>query len=839
MDRTPLEVAMGHLRHDAKAGVSKGPRIRDDIDLSLEEMIAAILEEPADDGAHKLSQTNASLGSTLTGGMDNDLLQGGEGNDLITGNGGDDQLFGHGGDDSLLGGLGNDKLYGGAGADLLDGGDGGLDTASYYGAAAGVGVYLWNITRNTGDAARDSYVSIEVIDGSTYDDTIEGSTGSDAFWGDAGHDLLKGGVGADSLSGGAGNDHLFGGEGADHLDGGAGFDIASYADATSGVLVDLLDRSRNVGDALGDVHASIEGLIGSSYSDILGGTHEGDELYGGNGNDTLEGRGGSDVLDGGEGIDYASYESATYGVLVDLINTGRNTGDAVGDKYISIEKVIGSSHNDTIFGALGTEYLYGGDGDDVLEGGKGGDLLYGGTGSSDMASYSYASSGVTANLAAGGGFVGDANGDLYFGIEGLKGSDYADTLYGDADHNSLYGGGGNDYLQGGVGNDHLDGGDGFDVASYAAATSGVAVDLLDRSRNRGEAAGDIHVSIEGLIGSSYDDQLRGANGSESLSGGAGDDWLEGRGGGDRLDGGEGLDYASYDNSSSGVVVDMLNTGFNTGDAVGDTYVSIEGVIGSSHSDNLSGTAGVDSLFGGAGDDVLQGCQGGDLLDGGEGFDFVSYWNASSGVYASLVAGQGYAGDASGDLLIRIEGLQGSNYGDRLYGGDDGNTLYGWGGNDQLFGVAGNDYIEGGSGDDVISGGLGLDWLLGNAGADEFRMNTSPSAGGDDVDMLADFNGAEGDKISINTKRFLGYDADGNVIQAFPTAPPGAYYGLAYFEFGVGTQATTLAQRIVYDQATGSIYFDADGLASLNSQILFAKVAAGTVLTEANFQLYTL
>ena len=50
------------------------------------------------------------------------------------------------------------------------------------------------------------------------------------------------------------------------------------------------------------------------------------------------------------------------------------------------------------------------------------------------------------------------------------------------------------------------------------------------------------------------------------------------------------------------------------------------------------------------------------------------------------------------------------------------------------------------------------------------------------------------------------------------------------------RATT--QRIVYDQASGAIYFDADGFGG-KAQVQFAKVAAGTALTAAHFQLFTL
>ena len=72
------------------------------------------------------------------------------------------------------------------------------------------------------------------------------------------------------------------------------------------------------------------------------------------------------------------------------------------------------------------------------------------------------------------------------------------------------------------------------------------------------------------------------------------------------------------------------------------------------------------------------------------------------------------------------------------------------------------------------------------------------------------------------------DASGNALSGT----------LAASAFKLGTSATSVAQRIVYDQASGAIYFDADGVGG-QAQVQFAKVNAGTALTAAHFQFFTL
>jgi serralysin len=221
-----------------------------------------------------------------------------------------------------------------------------------------------------------------------------GGSGSDTIKGNIANNVLTGNGGSDQLFGLEGNDTLNGGVGADGLDGGAGFDFASYQSSASGVLAALILPGINSGDAAGDTYSSIEGLIGSEHGDLLvaddgantlKGLGGGDFLYGLGGDDVLMGGAGGDYHDGGTGFDFASYEGGVVGVFASLTTPWRNTGDARGDSYWSIEGLIGTGLNDTLVGDLGANTLRGGGGDDALAGLLGNDRLDGGAGNDAMA----------------------------------------------------------------------------------------------------------------------------------------------------------------------------------------------------------------------------------------------------------------------------------------------------------------------------------------------------------------------------------------------------------------------------------------------------------------------
>ncbi|QSV56496.1 MAG: calcium-binding protein [Dolichospermum sp. UKL201] len=231
---------------------------------------------------------------------------------------------------------------------------------------------------------------------------IYGSNGNDALYGGAGNDSLYGGAGNDSLYGGDGNDYLDGGDGNDYLDGGFGFDTinggtgvdtTSYAFYGGPINANLATGvvSFPGNSTLTDTLISIENLIGTAGNDtIYGSTADNDlrggagndSLYGGDGNDYLDGGFGFDTINGGTGVDTTSY--AFYG---GPINANLATGvvsfpgnSTLTDTLISIENLIGTAGNDTIYGSTADNDLRGGAGNDLLTGGIGKDTLTGGLG---------------------------------------------------------------------------------------------------------------------------------------------------------------------------------------------------------------------------------------------------------------------------------------------------------------------------------------------------------------------------------------------------------------------------------------------------------------------------
>lgn len=370
--------------------------------------VLASLASPAANTGEATGDTYSSI-EALEGSAFNDTLVGDDGDNLLIGGAGADTLVGGNGfdragyasstvaviaslanpavnsggalgdtyssiealegsafNDTLTGDAGDNLLIGGAGQDVLNGGSG-FDRASYSTSTAGVTANLANPMANTGTAQGDTYVSIEALEGSAFDDT------------------LIGGVGDNLLIGGAGSDTLVGGDGADTLIGGSdllGFDTVDYSASAAGVEVDIV-RHVSAGAAAGDVIYEVERIIGTNFDDkisIGGGAYV---AIGGEGNDILRSGSRSDlntdiadgyVLDGGLGNDIMYGGGA-----VDYFNYAPDmTDDTLGVQYYSGSTDIIKNFGDEDI-ILSPFYLENGDGVfDTLEVRQtvvGGDLL--------------------------------------------------------------------------------------------------------------------------------------------------------------------------------------------------------------------------------------------------------------------------------------------------------------------------------------------------------------------------------------------------------------------------------------------------------------------------------
>jgi serralysin len=636
------------------------------------------------------------------------------------GGSGDDDLFGNAIANVLQGGGGNDYLLGRGGGDQLIGGAG-VDRASYLSSTAGVYVVVGDSANWTGDAAGDSFSSIEGLIGSDFADVLGMDAGDNQIEGYGGNDRLSGNAGNDVLYGDDGNDLLEGGAGRDYHEGGSGEDTVSYLSATSGIYLVTGDVANWTGDAAGDTFVSIEIYRGSQFSDVIAisqgndsvfGQEGNDWLSGLNGDDNLVGGAGADLLEGGAGFDFASYQEATVGIYLAAGDLGNSTGEAAGDRFNSIEGIIGTNFADvigwdaganTLRGLGGNDRLVGNDGDDVLDGGLGADVLNGGNGL-DSASYANSAGAVYVFVGDSGSWTGEAAGDSFVSIEGITGSAFNDVLGLDGGNNVLDGGAGDDTLYGQGGADTLIGGVGFDTASYSTAASGIYAFIGDWGSFTGDARGDTYFSIECIIGTNFNDVIGMDDFANRLVGGAGDDVLYGEGGGDQLFGNDGFDTVSYAFAPSGVYMFYTDLGNATGDAAGDTFFSsIECIVGSSFNDFIGTGSLNDTLAGGGGDDVLQGFAGGDKFYGNDGFDTVSYSLAGASVYVFFADLGNATGDARGDTeFSSIESIIGSNFDDVIGLGGFADTLIGGAGNDTLFGLGGNDTLWGGIGNDLFA-----------------------------------------------------------------------------------------------------------------------------------------
>lgn len=318
-----------------------------------------------------------------------------------------------------------------------------------------------------------------------------------------------------------------------------------------------------------------------------------------------------------------------------------------------------------------------------------------------------------------------------------------------------------------------------------------------------------------VTGSTAADVLIGLDGRDQIKGGAGNDRLEGGGGDDKLTGEAGID--------------TLN--------------------GGTENDTLDGGIGNDKLDGGTGNDYLYGGAGTDSMKGGAGDDTynVDKWTTSATTARDTVveaAGAGtdtvwssvsYVLPTNVENLVLSEQPSGATRGNKgtgnasanvMQGNSLGNVLIGLGGKDNLLGFNGNDDLQGGAGDDFLYGGAGNDTLRGGTsaadrGKDGFVFNT-PAHSTINHDKIVDFNPVD------------------DTVHLWASAFSGVATGVSEAAFRTGAKALDPSDRIIYDKATGNLYYDADGNGS-GAQQLIATIWNGTshpTLNVTDFSVFT-
>ncbi|BAY27535.1 hemolysin-type calcium-binding region [Calothrix sp. NIES-2100] len=807
----------------------------------------------AENTAEGIDIVQSSVSYELGNNVENLLLTGTENIDG-TGNALNNAIAGNSGDNILNGGLGNDTLVGGNGNDtyIIDST---ADTITET-ANSGIDTVVASVDYNLGANSNLENLTLSGIVvngiGNELDNAITGNAAANTLIGGSGNDTLIGGDGNDFLDGGTGNDLLTGGVGNDS------YTVDSIGDTIIEEVntgTDLVQSSvswllgtnlenltltgteaiNGTGNSLNNIltgNTAANILSGDDGNDTLIGGTDNDSLLGGAGNDSLDGGVGNDSLDGGLGNDIYTVDS-----LSDTITETANAGTDLVNS--SVTWVLGANLENLTL--LGTGVINGT-----------GNIL---------------SNIITGNTAA----------------NILSGDDGNDTLIGGTGNDSLLGGLGNDSLDGGVGTDSLDGGLGNDIYTVDSLSdtmteaANAGTDLVNSSvtwvlganlenltllgtgviNGTGNSLSNIltgNTAANILSAGDGNDTLIGGSGNDSLNGGAGDDSLDGGIGTDSLDGGLGNDIYTVDSLSDTMTeaanagtdlvnssvtwvlganlenLTLLGTGVINGTGnilsniiTGNTAANI--LSAGDGNDTLIGGTGNDSLNGGIGDDSLDGGVGTDSLDGGLGNDIYTVDSLSDTITEAANAGTDLVNSSVTWVLgANLENLTllgngvingtGNSLNNLLTGNTAANILSGDDGNDTLIGGTGNDSLNGGAGNDLLIGGTGRDLLTGGTGRDSLYLTDTRTGG---YDIITDFSVAD-DTLFISQAEFgLSQSPDTSLDPSL---------------LRLGASATAASDRFIYNQTTGNLFFDADGIGTA-TQVQIAQLSNKEQITSVN------
>ncbi|WP_370400045.1 calcium-binding protein [Sulfitobacter sp. JB4-11] len=440
-----------------------------------------------------------------------------------------------------------------------------------------------------------------------------------------------------------------------------------------------------------------DNVHGTDENDLIIGTSYDDHLKGNGGDDLIFGLSGKDKISGGDGEDY----------------------------------LWGGSGNDVIAGNKGNDQMFGGQGDDKLvwNNGDGSDLMDGGKGhdrvqvnfdtdlvdddlqNKDVAEYSVTEEGVQFARIE----VNDQTERGLFQLD-IRNTETLETNFGGGDDTAVL----KDDVLKQIKLD-LDGGAGVDTLDLAQVSHSADVNLKSGKLDHSNAK-----NFENVIGTEFDDRIKGDNqdneisglgGSDEIFGRSGDDTLVGNKGDDFVYGGNGDDMLVWNNGDGSDLLnggkgdDLVQVNFDT-DLVNDDLqnkdvaefsAANKGVAFARTELNdqterglfeldIRKTETLETNFGDGDDKAVIVDNVLDKitldLDGGDGTDALDLSQVAQAVVVDLEAGT-----LDGSKAVNFEDVIGTAFDDVITGNDQDNV------------------IRGGSGDDVMSGGEGADTFV--------------------------------------------------------------------------------------------------------------------------------
>jgi len=435
----------------------------------------------------------------------------------------------------------------------------------------GIGSNKINYYLDDNDITAQSASDLSIVDGFASNDTLFGGSGND---------LLLAGAGNDTLNSGAGDDVFLveAGGGFDDYTAGLGTDII-YAVADN-VVIGIKEHFKS-DDSVETISATYNGV---TYQNV-----------------TIETDGGWNTLD---------FSNTKLENIVAIIG-----GD-------SLDKITGSTGDDTIIGGKGRDTLAGNSGDDNFLIGLGDDfdIFDGGLGTNSI----YATADGTAI-----GFYSSFN--PADNIQTISAT-YNGTSYS------------NVTIAGGDGDNNLD----------FSATTFIGIDTIDAGAGYDKVTGTTQADI--IIGGTDRDTLSGAGGDDVFLVGLSDGF-------DVFDGGSGTNsiYATADGTTIGFYssfnsADNIQTisatyngtsynnvtlagsdGWNTLDFSATTFIGIDTIDAGAGHDNITGSIGDDIIKGGLDRNVLRGNDGNDRLIVTDDSDKDDIWG-DAGVDTAVFSG---------------------------------------------------------------------------------------------------------------------------------------------------------------------------------------------------------